>query len=264
MYYPKDVRDIALTAKFMTTQSAGNILSTVPPNSLSTQFAVGSVSIQNRSGNAAVVGIGGRLPISLWRAGQWDESATTYADDTTDAQDAGANDFALTTTTNNDGCVILCRVPFNIISIVVGTSSGGTPAYDLAYSQSGGWATISNALVAPAFASTGEQLVWFNVPNDWIVANVTDHGTGIPVDGSGWYGLRIRATTAPTTAPLATLLIVGRMYYATEAVADNATYLRAEDEGEFPILPQCDALCAAISDATGGQSRATATFRLKG
>lgn len=267
MTYLKTPVEAALVAKFMTTQSVGNLLATRPSNSFSTQFVLGSASVQNRSSNAAVVGVGGRMPVDLWEAGQWVDATTTYTADTTDAQDAGASDFALETLTNNDGHIYLCQLPFNIISVIVGTASAGaTPAvYEVSYSLAGGtWSTLSNLLVAPLFTSTGEQLLWFTPPANWAVTEA-GHGTGITTDR---YGLRVRATTAPAgaglVAGLASLIVLGRMYYSTEAVADNATYLRTEDEAEFPIAPQLDGLCMAISDLTAVQSRATVTYRMKG
>jgi len=279
MMYLKTPAEIALAAKFMTTQDDGNILAERPSNSFLTQFVLGSASIQNRSGSAAIVGIGGRLPIGMWEAGQWDDSdyaaGTVFTDDTTDAQDAGTGDFVMDVVgTNNDGFAIASAVPFNIVSVIVSQASSASTAWSASYSKategtgfSSNYTTLSNMLVAPSFGSTGEQLLWFNCPQDWVKTSSTTtvanrHGAGIPDDK---YVLVIKSTTAPnSTAGLATLLVLGRMYYPTEAVADNATFLRTEDEGEFPILPQCDALCAAISDISTLGSRATATYRVKG
>jgi hypothetical protein len=257
----------AIPAKFLTTQSAGNLLATRPqvvgPNgtedATAKRFAFSEVSIHNRSAGDAACGIAVRLPIDLWTAGQWVDSTTTYTDDTTDAQDA-ANDFALGTTTNNDGFAIFCEVPFNVVSVVVGTAATDTPPiYALEYTLAGGtWGTITNAFVAPDFTATGEHLIWFAIPQDWAVSEA-GHGTGVPV---GQYGIRVRHTTAPAAeGGSATLLMLGNCLYPTEAIADNKVAL-VTMEGETPCLPQGDALVAVIS-VTNNQNRCDCKFRMR-
>lgn len=250
----------AWASKFAISQSDSLVLATRPQNSYGTRFILGEFSIHNRSGGAAVVGIGGRFPVDMWTAGQL-TAGGVYTDDTVDAQDAGANDFALTTTTNNDGFAVFGLVPFSIVSLVVGTAAaGGSPAWDLAYTLADGtWGTITNAYVVPLFTSTGEQLIWFEPPTDW-APSVAGHGTGVPV---GSYGIRCRATTAPNaTAGLATSMVVGKMLFTTEAVADN-DILNNIGGLEIPLPPQCDAICAAISVANS-QNRASVDFRYAG
>lgn len=247
--------------KFLTSQLDSLVLAARPSNSFSSRFVVKDASIHNRSGSSAVVGVGGRFPVDLWKAGQWVDATTTFTDDTTDAQDAGTNDFALTTTTNNDGFIVLCKVPFNLIDIVVGTAAaGGTPAFDLAYSIAGGtWSTISNAYVHGDLSGTGENLIWFEPPTDWAVSEA-GHATGID---TGYYAVRVRATTAPNaTAALATLITLGRMLFTTEGVADNAVYSLLGGE-EVYLPPQCDALMAAISVANS-QNRFTGLYKMVG
>lgn len=255
-----DTLSEAWGTKFLTSQSDSLVLVPRPQNSYGSRFILGEFNLHNRSGGSAYLGIGGRLPQSLWTAGKI-VAAGTYTDDTVDAQSAGANDFALTTTTNNDGFGIFCQVPFSIASIIVGTAAaGGSPAWDLAYTKAGGsWGTLTNAYVSPLFTSTGEQLIWFEPPADWAVSE-SGHGTGVPV---GSYGIRCRATTAPNaTAGLATNIVLGRMLMTTESIDDNAV-LNNIGGVEIPLPPQCDAICAAISTADP-QNRATISWRYSG
>lgn len=250
----------AWATKFLTNQLDSQVLVTRPQNSYGTRFCIGEFNLHNRSGGAAYMGIGGRLPQGLWMAGQM-TAAGVYSDDTPDAIDSDANDFALTTTTNNDGFAIFSLVPFSTVSVVVGTAAaGGSPAWDLQYTQSGGnWGTISNAYVAPLFTATGEQLIWFEPPTDWAVSEA-GHGTSVPV---GYYGIRPRATTAPNaTAGLATNMVLGRMFLSTEGVADNAI-LNNIGGVEIALPPQYDAICAAISTANS-QNRASFSWRYSG
>lgn len=259
---------MAIPAKFMTSQTAGNIIATRPQvvgpngtqNANAKRFAISEASIHNRTGSDAVCGVAVRIPVDLWTAGQWVQSTTTFTDDTTDAQDAGTSDFALGTTTNNDGWCLFCDIPFNVVSVVVGTAaSGGSPAFDLAYTIAGGtWTAITNAFVMPSTIATGEQLVWFAKPQGWAVSE-SGHGTGVP---TGKYGIRVRATTAGSSAGgSANLLVVGHCIYATEGIADNKVAL-VTNEGETPLSPQGDALCAVISVADN-QNRADMKYRMR-
>lgn len=258
---------LACPAKFLTSQTTGNILATRPqvkgPNGFedatAKRFAISEASIHNRSASEANCAVAVRLPVDLWTAGQWDDGTTTYTDDTTDAQDADANDFALMTTTNDDGFAIFCQVPFNVVSVIVGTAANNAPVQVLEYTQAGGtWGTITNAFVPPDFSATGERLIWFANPQDWAVSE-SGHGTGVPV---GQWGVRVTTSTAPdTTAGLASLLVLGYALYPTEAIADNKVAL-VTNEGETPLLPQGDALCAVIS-VTNNQNRADMKYRMR-
>ena len=267
----------SFATKFLTSQSDALVLATRPQNSQGTRFVIGEFSVHNRSGGTAFVGIGGRLPIALWSAGLWDDSAyaagTVYLDDTTDWQDAGADDFLLgTTSTNDDGIVISCAVPFSIASIVVGTAvSGGAPAWSLHYSIAtagtgfaSNWGTITNAYVAPLFTATGEQLILFEPPTDWVpvtaaTAIINRHGSVIP---SG-YAIVVKQTTAGTTsAGLGTIGVVGRMFMSTEGLADNGILTNIGGQ-EIALPPQCDAVCAAISTANS-QNRVDMKYRYSG
>jgi len=193
------------------------------------QWGIGGGQVANRSGGAATIGIGVHLDPSQWVAWQWVHATTTYTDDTTDAQDAGASDFAMETTTNDDGHLIACRVPFNIIGYLLGTASASATntVRVVEFSHSNGtWASYAAAamIVEPVNGAaawpSGERAVWFPIRTSWApmtAAHVADASL------HGFYGIRIRATTAPTTtAAVATQFVLGRMYLAQEAVGDNA------------------------------------------
>ncbi len=231
---------------------------------LATRFAVQSLKVQNRSGSVAAIGWGGRLPLdeTLWKAGQWVNATTTFTDDTTDAQDAGTGDFALTTTTNNDGFIVFSQIPINLLSLIVSQATTGSPVYEVSYTVAGGsWATLTlgNLLVAPALAATGEQLLWWENPGD-LVVSVSGHGTGVPV---GYYGYRVRATTAPSQAALATQIIPGVIMDSIKSVGVDGVASWDYGSGEMTLPPQCDALALAISVASD-QNQVTARYRLRG
>ena len=214
-------------------QTNTNILWTPPNNRVGTGtqrsegMAVGYFSLLNRSGGAAYVGLGVRIPNHLWQAGQWVDATTTYTDDTTDAQDAGGTDFALETLTVNDGFMIASRVQFNAILIDIATASNlaaGAPVRAAQYSNSAGtgWAaltTILHTAAAAEYSTTTETVIAWDVPTDWGL-HVSGLGTGTPV---GQYLVNVRATTTPdTTAGVAHAISIYRIYFL-ESIANNAT-----------------------------------------
>lgn len=227
--------------------------------------ALGMVELQNRSGGTISVGIGVRIPNHLWIAGAWDDDgATPFSADTTDAQDTDASDFPLETTTNNDGYVIASRVPFNAVSIRVGTASdGGSAVRALRYTdlEGDGWATaISNTYAfsgATGNYSTGEQVVVFATPGDW--GRVQASGlSGIP---TGYYAMNVRATTAPTvTAGSATSIEIFRLYLLTENVTDNTSLFRDFGAKDFVMEGESSGLVAFFGTADVG-NRVTALVR---
>ena len=208
---------------------------------------LGGFELFNSSGGTITVAIGVRIPNILWKAGQWDDDATTpYTDDTTDAQDAGANDFALETTTNNDGIVIHSDVPFNLVSYDVGTAGdAATRAARYSNTAGTGWTNVGTNILLDTFESTGERIHFFHTPPDW--GRIT--GTGLSGIPSNRYALNLRATTAPAaTVALADSLSVYRMYFINEALANNASYSWWPGGTEGAMIPG-DALVAYFGTA---------------
>ena len=220
-------------------------------------------SLQNRSAGAAHVGIGTRLDKAIWKAGQWVHATTTFTADTTDFQDVGANDAALETTTNDDGFLVSSPRKFNALAINVGTASIGTPVRVLEYSVgTTTWTAITNYISfagAGAVYGVGENVIVWVPPANWAVM-AAGHGTGVPVDE---YGIRIRATTASTTAGLASSMSVHRLYFLLEGLADNNVYEVPLGGMYFPMEQVGDALVSYIS-ILNNQNRVTALVRSRG
>lgn len=227
-------------------------------------LALGYVSLHNRSGSTIAMGFGVRLPNRLWIAGQWDDSeATAFTDDTTDAQDAGASDFALeTANVASDGFVIASSVKFNALSINPGTSSAGGVVRVARYTNlaGDGWTNFSNLYQHDAatanYTAGSESVLVFPDQVDW---GVTQSGglSGIP---AGYYAVNVRATTPPTTAGLATALEVLKLYMLNEGVADNGTLERPE---AVPLrMPSGDGLVAFFGTASDG-NRVLAQVRVQ-
>jgi hypothetical protein len=201
------------------------------------RIVIGSVEVGNSSGSDAFMGWGYKMPNTSWAAGQWDDSANaSYTADTTDAQDAGANDFALTTTTNDDGFILECDEPFHVIGITVGTAEGGSPAYAYEYWDGSSWANLEPfMLYTPDFTGTGDTYFGWLQPHDWTALATGD--TPVDTDGltAGRYAIKLDASTAPSTAPLANVLWVVRLCDYVEAVGDGKSItLTASGEIQIP------------------------------
>lgn len=219
--------------------------------------------LQNRSESDAVVAIGVRLNTGIWKAGQWVHATTTLTDDTTDFQDAGATDAALETTTNGDGLLVSSGVLFNALSINVSTASVGTPARVIEYSTgTSSWTALSNALSFDGASNnyaTGENVIVFVPPTDW-ARMASGHGTNVTV---GHYGLRVRATTAPSTAGVAASISVHRLYFPIEVLSDNNVYEIPLGSMYATLEPNGDALVAYFS-VTNPQNLVSAVVRARG
>lgn len=266
----------AWPGKFLTSQADNQVLASRPAKSMANRFVLGEFSVHNRSGGAAVVGIGGRIPTSLWTMGFWTDAnyaaGTVYADDTADAQSAASGDVNLATVgTNNDGFMVGCDIPFSIVSLQVTQAALNNAVWKLYYSiatQGAGFGSnfteITNAYVMPSFGATGEQLIWFEPPIDWVKASpataiINRHGATVPSQ----YLILAKATTAPDTSRgQISLATVGRMVMTTENVADNDILSNIGGKETY-LPPQCDGVCAAISVANI-QNRADIKYRMAG
>jgi len=169
----------------------------------------------------------------------------------------------LETTTNNDGCVIMADVPFNAISINVGTASVDAVAVarELNYSTAGAFTTtnLANQFIQDGLATnyaTGENLLVFAAPPAWQKTTGAE-ATDIP---AGKYAVRIRATDAPvTTAGLATAIEIFRLYGVQEAITDNSV---VEFAPGYPFsMPYGDALVALVGSISAVHSTVTVSFR---
>ena len=240
-----------------------------PPVTVRGAMAITNYALQNRSGGAASVGLGFRLRNDQWKAGQWDDSegAASFVNDTVDAQDTGASDFAMeVVASNNDGFVIACVHKFDWVSINVGTAGvDGDGSLDrvVQYSNAAGtgWTVAPTNIYTDEFTvtagtdvySTGENLFVWMPPQDWGKVTIADATMG---GGTlGYYALQIRSTDAPSgggqVAALASTIEIGTLPVLVENVADNAV---VSEETCFLWEPFGDAIVAYFSTANGGNS----------
>ena len=230
------------------------------------EFMAQAVFLSNYSGSPASMGAGVRKSLGSWKAGQWTNATTTYTDDTTDAQDAGANDFPLETTSANDGFIVLCKTKFNLINLLIGTAGSGTGStHDFAYSKAGSWTTfaIGSMIVGPLAShwTAAETLIWWDVFPDWALTTGAE-ATGIP---AGYYAVRVRATTPPgTVAALATTMSVHLIQYLQKAVASGTRVqlvMPGSDIGSTLGVGECATVAFSVASVV---NRVEAEIRTRG
>lgn len=215
------------------------------------RFALGHILLLNRSGSAAVVGVGVRYPIAAWTAGQV-TSAGVFTDDTADAQSATTADFPLHDRTNSgSGFLISSTDRFNCLGLVQSAAGDQTTPTKIVELWDG---TSWVDLVATLFVSdtligggTGEKLLWWPLPPDgsWVTGG---SGTGVP---SGSYNARVRHTTvaAGTADPVASQVFVGFGELVSFSLANNTSTLM--DRAQQLVLPAVgDAIFPVFSVAS--------------
>ncbi len=220
-------------------------------SNLSPVLCVGKVKINGASVNVALVGL---IKDSLWWAGSGANIQAAVTVDTTDAQSATANDFPLeVANTANSGCMFGAPIPPSAISIATTTNSAGSPVRVLEYWNGTAWTTIAaaGALIAqPAnyLTTTAEDLILFIPPNDWVKGD-----GGVTNASNDTYNVRIRATTAPTTAGSAGRIYLGFVFSGEPALTANSTHTAAwESLHGFPCPGAVAAISGAASTANEG------------
>lgn len=213
-------------------------------------LAMKRFEIHNRNAAAQDGGIGFRWSNKHWMAGQWTEVGSIFTNDTADAQDLGADDFALETTTVNDGFIILAARPFSWVSINVTTTGAATAnTHETSYSNFAGtgWTTVeavsiwSDTFTNAADYVAGEIRFIWNAPADW--GKVVSIGS-VP---AGYYALRVRATVAAGAAALAGSIEVGSIY-GIDSIATNGIY---ENEQAQYYDPYADAVVGYFASGLG-------------
>lgn len=211
-----------------------------------------SYQVGNSSGANASCGLAYRLPDAMWKAGLWDDSETaSYTDDTTDAQDAGTADFAMSTTTNSDGFVVQCRDKFSIIGMDIGTagSGGGIATKTWAYWNGTAWTTFTPVNAGDFTNNSTYEYAVLGVPGDWTKLASAD--TPVATDGltAGMYAVRCVWGTAPTTAPVADSIWLLQLIDYVEIVADGSSITKEFGDFKVPfrskVVPWCSTANAA-------------------
>ena len=169
--------------------------------------------------------------LGTWYAGQWTEATSAYADDTTDAKDTGVDDFPLCTTTTKSGFAVVGAEKFCRVTIQIGIAQVGSPVYVYYYWNGSDWTALTDYIVdTPVYTTVNVSTdLSFIPPDDWRpLPNTTTWKDKDAASLKDNYAILMKATTAPTTAPVADYIGV---YYA-----DSFKYCSYADPSEFKAI----------------------------
>ena len=236
------------------TQANTAVLDASTAGSIDDYVHVRTVEVGNSTGANAACGWGVRLPDAMWKAGQWDDSDTaSYTDDTTDAQDAGTDDFLMNEATpaNDDGFIVQAYDRFNVVSFKLNTAGAGggiaTPNY--AYWNGSAWTAMTPVVTADYTSTSAIQCFAFLTPPTWTKLAAAD--APVATDGltANTYAIKVAWATAPTTEPQADYLSLVQLQDYVENVADGTSVTRELGDFKVPyrasIVPFCSVANAA-------------------
>lgn len=220
-----------------------------------------TATIRN-TGETAQLAIVGLLKDATWWAGQGANVQAAVTVDTTDAQSAAANDFALEVANSaNSGCMFGATQPFGVVSIATTTNSAGSPVRVVEYWNGSAWTTIANTtgmiIAQPAnwLTTATEDLLLFVPPADWA------KGSGSVANASNeTFNLRVRCTTAPTTAGLASRVYLGMVFAANANVAANAEYNAPWNGDDGWLVPGAVAAIGMVANGANEGHALTLTY----
>lgn len=172
-----------------------------------------------------------------WTAGQLSSAGGTYTDDTTDAQDVGADDFIIATSTASTGFFIGCDYTFNkaVFSNVTGVTATGSVGFVFQYfgAPSYGASATWNTIATSSMVQTTSWATAGTVTLEWPTPFVTDGvNTAVayektPDMGSfdsflgGKYAVRMYTTVAASAAIACDYAAVNHTQYLSELLLDD-------------------------------------------
>ena len=111
-----------------------------------------------------------------------DNSAGTFADETTDGIDAGANDvfaFATATPNTDDSINVGHNERFSLLKVNTGTAGVGAYTVTWEYWNGSSWSALTDVTDGTsAFKTTGLQTVSYSIPDDWAKTALESPGRG--------------------------------------------------------------------------------------
>ena len=167
-----------------------------------------------------------------WYAGQYDVSETIpYIDETTQAQDDATTSFDIATATNGDGFYVSGILTFNKVVVTDFPQFDGSPVavYEY-YAGAGTWTTFTPTTSPNLTAAAGTKTLEFDIPFDsdgnilWVQygdltsqVDPTDQIGGL----LGRYVIRVRFTTAPTSAQQSGMFTLYHTQYLRQIMANE-------------------------------------------
>jgi hypothetical protein len=147
------------------------------------------------------------------------------------------------TVTNNDGYLVQCKKPFNLVGITVQeAATGGTFTYE--YYNGTAYTTLTTIAV-PAYSAAADTYLAFAAPVDWAP------GTTAAVGGNtGYYSILVRHTTAPGDTGSFNAAWVGRFLTFRAQVANYGSVSLGFDELNPYILESGESIIPYFGTAS--------------
>jgi len=171
----------------------------------------------NRSGGDADVGWCRKLAPEAWKFGTvLDASTPDLTNATATIQAASA--VSIFTTTANSGFLVQSAKKFGLIGLTLSQAQTGSPVYAFEYWNGSAWTALTT-IKTPVFSAAADIVLAFAPPRDWAFGEVATVG----VD-SDKYAIRVRATTAPGQAVIATAAWVSQFITFQPGLPDLSKY----------------------------------------
>lgn len=187
----------------------------------SSQLAVFSCRAFNRSGSAMDVGIVRKYANASMRLYTFDGTNYTSVSLPLDAASQ------LIGTTNGNGFAVQFKSKSGVLGFTVSQAEAGSPVYEVEYWNGSSWETLTTIESVSAYTADDHYIV-FLPPHDWAKGGHADLQ-------SSMYSIRVRATTAPSTAVEIDDLWGGQLIEFIEAVGDNSS-VEVEFENDHPLV----------------------------
>lgn len=158
----------------------------------------------------------------VWWAGQWTAIGTVWTDDTTDAQDVGADDFEIDSGTNDDGCFISSSQTFTKVIFASATQAAGAPVTTYKYWDGDSWEDLTLETTPVWTAVAGDRTLEFAIPLN-ADGELLWEPYGEETDDflAGKYIVRIVHTTAAGGAVSCDSLSIYHTHYLTQIMEDE-------------------------------------------
>jgi hypothetical protein len=215
----------------------------------SQQLLLHAVTLQNRSGAAMDMGVGVRLSATSdngFKFGTLVALADPQLTDASVAIAAGTAQNIFTTTVNN-GFLVQAKSRFSLIGLTISQVQTGAPVYAYEYWNGSAWTALPDMIATPVYTSTTDIWIVFSPPRDWVTGG--DATTGV---SSGYYAVRVRATTAPGQIVKANAIWVAKFLHFQADVASNGclSLVASYDLGAPIVLDALEGILPYFETAT--------------
>jgi len=186
-----------------------------------------------------------------WSAGAWDDSASTYTDDSDDARSSTADDFQLVAAlSNDDGFIVACDFRFTeLVCKSTDQFTGVVAAAYQYYSEDSAWSNLTMELTPTWSNATGDRTLEWTLPTNWMAYDGTEDNL------QNRYAVRVKFTTAPTNTPTCDYFTVKHTQYFRDISIDGKPQAVATHQNSYWLAVDNYIFWSAPNVATGWELR---------